>query len=386
MGDTATFQRLQQELADAKEEEERGGYSASAEIDSSSRSEKLYEHLQRPEGRRPAKRTLQSHDENKERDRYFEDDDNVDLATLVKREKHGVDNYHKNYTENVTGNKYFKLEGKEPDFDDEYVNVNIFESKEKKMNKDKLQQRHKQTASRETNKKDREESTCFFCFENKRIPSHQLLSLGDYTYLMLPSSPLAPGHCMISPIDHCTKGLPALESNVWNEIEKFMKCITRMNYSQNGSGTIFMETNINMKKGRHTVLECFRVDAKSCAVAQGYFKKALEDEGPQWAQHRKVLHTDGARGVRSFPQNFAYFYVQFGMTQGMAHIIENEKKFPGDFGHEILAAVMDLDKDFIGKNKRMTVEQGKEEAKEFLKAWLPFDWTTELDGGDIGEI
>src|SRR5690606_25893660 len=32
MGDTATFQRLQQELADAKEEEERGSYAASAEI------------------------------------------------------------------------------------------------------------------------------------------------------------------------------------------------------------------------------------------------------------------------------------------------------------------------------------------------------------------
>lgn len=55
---------------------------------------------------------------------------------------------------------------------------------------------------------------------------------------------------------------------------------------------------------------------ESCSVAAGYFKKALEDEGPQWAQHRKVLTTDGARGVRAFPKNFAYFYVQFGMTQG----------------------------------------------------------------------
>lgn len=67
----------------------------------------------------------------------------------------------------------------------------------------------------------------------------------------------------------------------------------------------------------------------------------------------------------------------------MAHLIENEKKFPLNFGHEILAAVMNLDKDFIGKNRRMTVEEGTELAKDFLKAWLPFDWTTELDGGAI---
>ncbi|MCL4419573.1 hypothetical protein M1146_05755 [Patescibacteria group bacterium] len=126
----------------------------------------------------------------------------------------------------------------------------------------------------------------------------------------------------------------------------------------------------------------FSLDA--CSVASGYFKKALEDEGPQWAQHKKILTTDGARGVRSFPKNFAYFYVQFGMTQGYAHLIENETKFPGDFGHEILAAVMGLDRQFIGKNQRMTVEKGQEMQKEFLKAWLPFDWTTELDGGEIG--
>lgn len=44
---------------------------------------------------------------------------------------------------------------------------------------------------------------------------------------------------------------------------------------------------------------------------------------------------------------------------------------------------MGLDREFIGKNKRLTVEQGTEMAKEFLKAWLPFDWTTELDGGEL---
>jgi hypothetical protein len=64
-------------------------------------------------------------------------------------------------------------------------------------------------------------------------------------------------------------------------------------------------------------------------------------------------------------------------------VIENEKKFPLNFGHEILAATMGMEKNFIGKDRRMTVEEGTERAKEFLKAWLPFDWTTELDGGEI---
>lgn len=125
----------------------------------------------------------------------------------------------------------------------------------------------------ELHKREKEESSCFHCFENKKIPSHQLISLGDYTYLMLPSAPLCPGtpwvvdfltvvgHCLIAPIEHSTKGLPALETNQWNEVEKFMKGITKMNYKMGGCGTIFMETNINMKKGRHTVLECFRVEA-----------------------------------------------------------------------------------------------------------------------------
>lgn len=67
---------------------------------------------------------------------------------------------------------------------------------------------------------------------------------------------------MIAPLEHSTKGLPALEPNVWNEVEKFMKGIVKMNYKNGGCGTVFMETNVNMGKGRHTVLEAFRVDAR----------------------------------------------------------------------------------------------------------------------------
>jgi hypothetical protein len=65
---------------------------------------------------------------------------------------------------------------------------------------------------------------------------------------------------MICPIEHSTKGIPGLENHVWHEVDRFMKAITKMNYSLGGSGTIFMETNIRTQKGRHTVLECFRLD------------------------------------------------------------------------------------------------------------------------------
>jgi len=100
------------------------------------------------------------------------------------------------------------------------------------MNKDKLEAKQKQKAISEYNAAVQSQSACFFCFENKKMPKHLLVSLGEFSYLMIPTKPLCPGHCLIVPMDHHTTGSPSLESNVWDEIDKFMKSLTKMNYKK----------------------------------------------------------------------------------------------------------------------------------------------------------
>jgi hypothetical protein len=37
----------------------------------------------------------------------------------------------------------------------------------------------------ETLKWDKQLAECFYCFENRKVPKHLVMALGEYTYLML---------------------------------------------------------------------------------------------------------------------------------------------------------------------------------------------------------
>ncbi|KAF5200919.1 Cwfj-like family protein [Thalictrum thalictroides] len=48
-----------------------------------------------------------------------------------------------------------------------------------------------------------QQERCQYCFENTRRPSHLVVSIANFTYLMLPQQqPLVKGHCCILPMQH----------------------------------------------------------------------------------------------------------------------------------------------------------------------------------------
>jgi len=170
----------------------------------------------------------------------------------------------------------------------------------------------------------------YYCFANKKIPRHLVIAIGNAAYLMLPTKPICEGHCLIVPLLHHSGGTVAMENDLLEEVLKFMKSLTKMNY-KNKSGSIFLETVINLHHENHTFIECIPVHEDIAANAPIFFKKAILESESEWAQHKKLIDT-GNKGVRKcIPPRFPYFSVQFGMTQGMAHVIENEKKISPNF-------------------------------------------------------
>jgi len=72
------------------------------------------------------------------------------------------------------------------------------------------------------------------------------------------------------------------------------------------------------------------------------------------------------------------------MTSGMAHVIENKNKFTKSFGLEVIAGIIGQSDYFTeGVQERESRQKEVERTKAFLESWLPFDWTKELDGGEI---
>ena len=90
------------------------------------------------------------------------------------------------------------------------------------------------------------------------------------------------------------------------------------------------------------------------------------------------------------PKDFPYFHVQW-MSKGLpaggfAHVVEDDKQFPRSFGVDVLLGMLGDDPArFNKKGTRKSIGAQRQMVKAFLADWKPFDWTSQLDGGEYRE-
>jgi hypothetical protein len=335
-------------------------------------------------------RTAGLHSETGERLKYFADDDDVDLATLVARERaekrsavvggiQGMDNA---YADNVMRKRNYKEEDLfERNFDgDGDVDYGQWETRAKKFSSAELAQRERQSAIQATQRFDKATSNCYYCLKTKKIPGHLIISMGFHTSLVIPErGHLMPGHCIIVPHDHFASST-SMEESVWDEITKFMTALTNY-YASQGKEPVFCETVLDLSPWRHTAIDCFPLPKRDANIAPMFFQKAIQESGGEWATHQK-LHDFKLpkRTIRNtIPAGFAYFMVQFAVDSGFAHHIEQKQDFSPNFGKSVIGGILELDETlYSGQPRRQSIETEKRLASDFKAGWNDFDWTTTL--------
>lgn len=89
------------------------------------------------------------------------------------------------------------------------------------------------------------------------------------------------------------------------------------------------------------------------------------------------MHVQGLRG--SIPPNFAYFHVEFGLSAGFVHVLDDEESFDAAFGRNILIGLLGLPPEDM---HRRAHEDGtgvqQKRAAQFADAFAPYDWTQQL--------
>eukprot|EP00798_Chlamydomonas_sp_ICE-L_P003126 gene3126-13138_t len=311
-----------------------------------------------PADGRKAKRVQRYEDGQKTR--YFADDDNVDLATLVKRAKHGDDmaDMDSSFADNVARSARFKT--KDMDADDEYdfdAGIDLYENKKKNMNKEQLQkgERDRQIAS--LNKSEKNESQCQFCPSTK--------------------GRIVPGHCFIVPAEHAAS-MRQVDDTVWTEVKNFIKCLIQM-FAAQGQHCLFIETAMHLRSARpsHAVLECIPIGQRELDKAPAYFKKALVESESEWSTHhaKAAIETTAKKGLReSVPPNFPYTYVQFGYGSGYVHVIDDETKFDKDLCRQVAIGLLRLPAEEMHRRARMeTMATQNKWVEDFKSMWKAYD-------------
>ncbi|XP_068122987.1 CWF19-like protein 2 [Hyperolius riggenbachi] len=321
-----------------------------------------------PRGGRRKRQTLETHVD-KERVRYFHDDDNQSLHDLVKREKMG--------TAEDQNKLFMRMASKlREKTDQEYYTLDdMFVSKSaKKERANEEEERERQQAISEHRRLAATMEKCPFCFDNAELPKHLIIAIGVKVYLCLPNHlSLTEGHCLIVPLQHYTAAT-LVDEDIWNEIQTFRKALVRM-FAEKGLDCVFLETNMSLKKRFHLVYECIPLPKESGDMAPIYFKKAIMESDEEWSMNKKLIDLSSKDVRRSLPKGLPYFSVDFGLQGGFAHVIEDQNKFPHYFGKEIVGGMLDLEPRVWRKAVRENFEDQRKKVLQFAQWWKPFDFT-----------
>ncbi|XP_036601635.1 CWF19-like protein 2 [Trichosurus vulpecula] len=319
------------------------------------------------EGRRK-KQMVTTHID-KERVRYFHDDDDLSLKDLVKNEKMG--------TAEDQNRAFMKMASKLTEkTDKEYYSLDdMFVSKAAK--KECLggdEEKQKKKAISEHQKLAAQMEKCPYCFDSSQLPKHLIVAIGVKVYLCLPNcQSLTEGHCLIVPLQHHTAAT-VLDEDIWEEIQSFRKALVRM-FEDKELDCIFLETNMSMNKRYHMVYECIPLPKEVGDMAPIYFKKAIMESDEEWSMNKKLIDLSSRDIRKSVPRGLPYFSVDFGLQGGFAHVIEDQQKFPHYFGKEIIGGMLDAEPRLWRKGIRENFENQRKKVLQFAQWWKPYDFT-----------
>lgn len=227
-----------------------------------------------------------------------------------------------------------------------------------------------------------QQERCFYCFENPKRPRHLVVSIANFTYLMLPpQQPVVPGHCCIVTMQH-ESSTRTVDDNVWEEIRNFKKCLIML-FAKQEKDLVFLETVKGLAQQRHhCLIECLPLPREVANDAPLYFKKAIDEAEDEWSQHNaKKLIDTSVKGLRaSIPKDFPYFHVEFGLNKGFVHVIDDEKDFKSSLGLDVIRGMMRLpEEDMHWRRRSESIDTQKQAVASFMQDWEPFDWTKQLD-------
>lgn len=317
------------------------------------------------------RKATRSHDKKGKRERYFADDDRYTLQDLMREEM--------STSAEDTQVAIAQMAGKfvwAANSDDTVDDVLDYASSSK-QNPEKERQKERKLAVLESKQMTEILDNCKYCFDNSRAQKHLIIAIGINIYLAAPDyESLTDGHCLLVPMQHAVCST-ALDENVWSEVEVFKKGLTRM-FSDMDQDVIYIESYTDTKRKAHMTIECIPIPKEEGFMAPMYFKKAIMECDEEWAQNKKLVDTSKKGLQHSVPPGFPYFSVDFGISGGYAHVIEDKAKFPHYFGKEIIGGMLDVEPRLWRKPRHENFERQKEKVLQISEWWKPYDWTQQL--------
>ncbi|XP_060804143.1 CWF19-like protein 2 homolog isoform X1 [Amyelois transitella] len=298
-----------------------------------------------------------------ERTKYFGNDDKYNLQQMFQQEKYG-----NNYEDEE---QLAKIAAKHKNPNDDLEDI-FMDDISKNRNDAKDSEKERQRAINQHVRIEKSMEGCEYCIDSKNMLKHLMVSCGSKVYVALPArTSLVTGQCIITTIQHSTC-VTALDEDVWEEILIYRKALTQFFNSQD-MDVVFFETATRLHRFPHMVINCVPLPRDVGDMAAIYFKKALLECEAEWSMNKKVVDLKGKDIRKGIPKGLPYFWIDFGMDPGFAHVIEDQQLFPKTFAEEVIAGILDLDHSSWKNPRKEYGDIQRKKVWDFVKEWKPFD-------------
>ncbi|XP_055596990.1 CWF19-like protein 2 homolog [Uranotaenia lowii] len=229
-------------------------------------------------------------------------------------------------------------------------------------------QSNEEKVVREMNKFTRAQADCDRCINSSKFLQDTIVSMGTNVFLAVPSwKALQTRHCLIVPISHYP-ALTHMDEDVFQDLTDTCKAVKRM-FAAHKQEVIFFETVRYINRNPHTYVQC--VPADNYEMAPFYFKKAILESETEWAMNKKLHPLRGLEIRKTVPKGLPYFWVNFNLENGFAHVIEDQEDFPVTFASETIAGILGLETRDWRKPGRE--HNPRQRVQEFQRWWKEFD-------------
>lgn len=147
-----------------------------------------------------------------------------------------------------------------------------------------------------------------------------------------------------------------------------MRAVDQM-FSARKQDVIFFETVRHLHRKPHMVIHC--VASSGFEMAPLFFKKAIQESETEWATNKQLISLKDRDIRRGVPKGLAYFWVNFGMNSGFAHVIEDVDRYPHNFAQETIGGLLKLDARLWRQPRRIKNPISK--VKQFADCFKSFD-------------
>ncbi|XP_052199797.1 zinc finger CCCH domain-containing protein 64 isoform X2 [Diospyros lotus] len=211
---------------------------------------------------------------------------------------------------------------------------------------------------------------CWFCLSSPSVETHLITSIGEHYYCALAKGPLVEDHVLIIPVEHTPSTLASPPESE-KELIKFQSSL-KMYFKNQRKEAVFFEWVFN--RGTHANLQVVPIPSSKASVLQDIFTLAAQKLGFKFLVMKNDNGSEGRKLLQmQFDRKCSLFYVELPGDKILYHPVEENEKFPAQFGREVMAGLLNKADRADWRNCKPSKEEEEKMAEAFKTRFQEYD-------------